>query len=83
VTKKLRKSQVQIWATLRRGDKNQGELKKNLDKRSTFHEHNMMEKRNASNSLIRKLSEVTCLENLGADGRIIFKVRSRKYYGGM
>jgi len=82
VKKKLPKSQVQIRATLRRGDKNRGKLKKNLDDRSTFHEHDMREKRNASRSLIRKMSELNCLKNLGADGRIILKVSSRELYGG-
>jgi hypothetical protein len=54
------------------------EIKKNLDNRSKFHERNMREKRNASRSLIRKLSEVNCLDKLDADGRIIFQVSSRK-----
>jgi hypothetical protein len=48
------------------------EIKKNLENRSKFLERNMREKRNASRSLIRKLSEVNCLDKLGADGRIIF-----------
>jgi hypothetical protein len=43
----------------------------------------MTEKGNASRSLIRKLSEVNCLDNFGADERIIFKVSSRELYGGM
>jgi hypothetical protein len=43
----------------------------------------MREKRNASRCLISQLSEVNCLENLGAEGRIIFKVSLRKLYGGM
>jgi len=43
-----------------------------VDDRSTFHEHNMREKRNVCRSLIRKMSEVSCLEYLGADERIIF-----------
>ena len=45
---------------------------RNVDDRRTFHEHNMREKRDASRILIRKVSEVSCLENLGADERIIF-----------
>jgi hypothetical protein len=72
------KYQAQIWATLRRRDINRREFKKNLDDRSTFHEHNMMKKRNARRILIRKLSEVNCLENLDAEGRILFKVSLRK-----
>jgi hypothetical protein len=49
-----------------------GNFLKNVDDRSTFHEHNMREKRKVCRSLIRKMSEVSCLEYFGADERIIF-----------